>query len=102
MGMELKTTDDPHYVEIHDGTGPIGHLCYLEPEDGESGGWGSELRGFPYSGIRSGPVRDSAAEAFAALQPLYEELLEVRRTAAKFHKNHKVSVISTPMGGKPR
>ncbi|MFC0598229.1 hypothetical protein [Streptomyces palmae] len=106
MAIELKTTDDPLNVEIHDETGHIGNLFFVgrdeeDPADEEEG-WTAELWGFPYAGVRSTAYRPSAPEAFAAAGPLYEELLEARRTAERFHRNQPVRPISTPMGGQPR
>ncbi|MFI6688447.1 hypothetical protein [Streptomyces sp. NPDC050485] len=104
MAMELKTTDDPRFVEIHDEQGWIGHILYVEPEEeGDTvQGWSAELRGFHYGLTRSTDFYDTAPEAFAAAAPLYKELLEVRRTAERFHRNTPVRTISTPMGGQPR
>lgn len=106
MGMELKTTDDPLLVEIHDESGLIGSLFYVsrdedDPADTDEG-WTAELRGFAYGVSHSTDYYPTAVEAFAAARPLYDELLEVRRTAERFHRNQPVRTISIPMGGQPR
>ncbi|KUJ43321.1 hypothetical protein ACZ90_67455 [Streptomyces albus subsp. albus] len=105
MGMELKTTKDPLLVEIHDETGSIGSLFYVGRDeddlDDTDEGWTAELHGFAYSVSRSTAYWPTAAEAFAAARPLYDELLEVRRTAERFHRNQPLRTISTPMGGQP-
>ncbi|WP_424892211.1 hypothetical protein [Streptomyces sp. XH2] len=106
MGMQLKTTDDPLLVEIHDDSGRVGSLFYVsrdedDPDDTDEG-WTAELRGFAYGVSRSTDYYPTATEAFAAAWPLYDELLEVRRTAERFHRNQPVRTISTPMGGQPR
>ncbi|MEU9198132.1 hypothetical protein [Streptomyces hundungensis] len=93
-------------MEIHDETGQIGHLFYVsrdeeDPDDTEVG-WTVELRGFPYAGVRSTACQPTAAEAFVCAEPLYEKLLDARRTEERFHRNQPVRTISTPMGGQPR
>ncbi|WP_370417277.1 hypothetical protein AB8O64_01030 [Streptomyces sp. QH1-20] len=44
----------------------------------------------------------TVAEAFSAAWKVYDELVEVRRTAERFHRSQPVRTISTPMGGQPR
>lgn len=105
MAIELKSSDDGT-VEIHDEVGQIGQIFYVALDENDpldtTEGWFVELRGFPYVGTKSAGPCASAAHAFAAVTPLYEELLEVRRTAERFHRNRPVTVVSTPMGGQPR
>lgn len=101
MGMELKTTDDPEYFEIHDEVGKIGHLHYVapDPEDATEG-WIASFDMF--NGIwRQTAFLPTAAEAASAAWPLYEQLVEDRRRVAKFHRNRPTTIISTPMGGQP-
>ncbi|MGX8903912.1 hypothetical protein ACR820_01295 [Streptomyces netropsis] len=104
--MELNTTDDPLLMEIRDETGPIGSLFYVsrdvdDPADTDEG-WTAELRGFAYGVSRSTDYHPTAAEAFSAAWKLYDELVEVRWTAERFHRSQPVRTINTPMGGQPR
>lgn len=103
--MELKHTDDPQHIEIHDETGEIGVIRYAtpDPEDPEdhAEGWIADLD--EHNGIsRQTDYLPSAAEAFAAVWPLYEELVAERRRLARFHRNQATRAISIPTGGQPK
>jgi hypothetical protein len=103
MAMEIKSTDEPLSMQLHDETGHIGDLLYVDPDEDDPAdtteGWVATLRG-----LAGGQTEfyDTAPEAFAAALPLYEQLVEQRRTVERFHRNQPVHMISTPMGGQPR
>ncbi|WP_030237955.1 hypothetical protein [Streptomyces sp. NRRL S-350] len=106
MALEIKSTDDPRSMELHDETGRVGLLFYVGPDEGDPDdsavGWVARVHGFAYSGSQETKFCNSAPEAFAEALPLYDQVLEQRRTAERFHKNQPVHMISTPMGGQPR
>lgn len=102
MAMELKHTDNPQYVEIHDETGHIGDIRYVaaDPED-PTEGWIADFE--PFNGIsRQTDYLPTAAEAFAAAWPLYEELVKERQRVARFYRNQNTRAISIPTGGQPK
>lgn len=110
----MRPTDD-HQIELHDETGQVGYLVWVtrdqnDPEDEwddavDVEGWHGLLRMNGPEGTTEGHA--TAAEAFAALLPAYDELLERRAYRQEYEARvdrlqRGKRTISIPMGGQPR
>jgi hypothetical protein len=109
--LEMRPTSNTT-IELYDESGRVGHLILLTRELDDEWDDDLDVEGWHGSLNANGPESSTgghttAAEAFAALLPAYDKMLERRAYLQTYEARvDKVQrgkrTISIPMGGQPR